>query len=207
MTANSPTFPEMLRGAFNAQLADMHVALPAQVVAYDPALQSVDVQPLIRRGYTDEQGQRAVERMPVVTHVPVAFPGAGAISMTWPIATGSTGILLFCEASLDKWLNEGGDVDPLDDRRFALSDGMFIPGLRPFSDPVPSSGVHSSAVVIQAPLIHAGGTEALALKSDVDELRTRFNAHIVLASGALGHTLTTSAPVGTLSGTSVLKGS
>jgi len=53
-----------------------------------------------------------------------------------PVAVGDTGLLVFCDGSLDVWLSKGGLVDPLDDRHHALSDAVFIPGLRPFSNPV-----------------------------------------------------------------------
>jgi hypothetical protein len=53
-----------------------------------------------------------------------------------PVAVGDTGLLVFADDSLDVWLSKGGLVDPLDDRHHALSDAIFIPGLRPFSNPV-----------------------------------------------------------------------
>jgi hypothetical protein len=201
----SPTFAETLRAAIDAGAKDIHVSIPGSVESWDADTQKVSVKPLIRRGFTNEEGERDTESLPVITEVPVLFPGSGAISITWPVAIGSTGLIVFSEASIDKWLSRGGEVDPNDDRHHTLSDAIFIPGLRPFSDPV--EGVHSTAMVIQAPLIHAGGTESLALKSDVDELRTRFNAHIGLSAGGFGHTLTASVPAGTMVGTSVLKGS
>jgi hypothetical protein len=190
------------------QLAEVHVALPGRVVSYDSAKQSADVQPLIRQPFENEEGDRQVDSLPIVTHVPVVFPGAGPISMTWPIPAGTTGLLVFSEASLDKWLNEGGEVDPLDDRRHALTDGVFIPGLRPFSDPVPPAGVHGTAVVISAPLIHAAGTAQLALKSDVDALQSYIDAHFHTGGTlALGLTGPPTTPAPSASGTQKLKGS
>lgn len=52
------------------------------------------------------------------------------------VSVGDTGLLVFCDDSLDVWLSKGGLVDPLDDRHHALSDAVFVPGLRPFSNPV-----------------------------------------------------------------------
>jgi hypothetical protein len=53
-----------------------------------------------------------------------------------PVSVGDTGLLVFADGSLDVWLARGGVVDPLDDRHHALSDAVFIPGLRPFSNPI-----------------------------------------------------------------------
>ena len=56
------------------------------------------------------------------------FPGAGGYRITFPVAEGDTGLLLFAESSLDKWLVSGGTVDPEDDRRHDLTDAVFLPG-------------------------------------------------------------------------------
>ncbi len=131
---NTHTLAQVIAKALDARVADMHVCTPARVVAYDSAKQSVDVQPILRQAHVDETGARVPERLPVVTSVPVSFPGGGGMTITFPIAVGDTGMLHFSEASLDKWLTYGGnDVDPGDDRRFCMADGMFVPGLRDFA--------------------------------------------------------------------------
>ena len=198
--SQSPTFAEVLRTAMDSHTADLHVAMPGRVESYDSTNQSVSVQPLIRRGYTGEDGERAVESLPVITGVPVVFPGTGGVSITWPVAAGDTVLLVFSESSIDKWLSRGGEVDPLDDRKHTLSDAIAIPGLRDFANPVPPAGIHSTAMVITAPLIHAGGTDSLALKSDVSALKSWAQTFAT----TVGY-LAPLAPSPT--GTSVLKGS
>jgi hypothetical protein len=81
----------------------------------------------------------------------LAFNGLQAQALAWsvvrpsvpagadlvvPVEVGDTGLLVFADDSLDIWLSKGGLVDPLDDRHHALSDAVFIPGLRPFSNPI-----------------------------------------------------------------------
>jgi hypothetical protein len=109
------------------------------VESYDSATQKISAQPLIKRGYTDETGERIAERLPIITGVPVVFPGGGGYRVTFPIAKGDTVLLIFSEASLDKWLAHGGDVDPNDDRRHTLSDAIAIPGLRDFAHALDSA--------------------------------------------------------------------
>jgi hypothetical protein len=176
--SNTPTLSEVLRTAIAAQQGDIFTALPARVESYDSTRQKVTVQPLLKRGYKDEADERQAESLPAIPDVPVAFPGAGIISITWPIASGATGLLIFTSGSLDKWKSKGGEVDPGDDRRNTLSDAVFIPGLRPFSDPVDSAGVHATAMVIVAPLIHAGGSAQLATKADIDALESYIGSHV-----------------------------
>lgn len=198
----TPSNAQMLQAAIDAELVHRHTALPAKVVEYNRADQSCSVQILLKRAYNDEEGERQLEELPVIPHVPVAFLGGGAYSITFELAVGITGMVVFSEASLDKWLNEGSTAptDPLDDRRNNLTDAVFWPGLRSFADPVPTAGVHATAMVIRAPLIHAGGSSSLAFDSSVDAVAARVHAleEIVLGTGLGG--------ASSYAGTSVLKG-
>lgn len=131
-----PSLSELLRSRVNGALEEVHTALPVRVESYDASTQKVSVQPVIKKAFVDEEGERQVERLPVITGVPVQFPSGGGYRITFPITAGDTGLLVFSEASLDVWLSEGGEVDPLDDRRFDLSDGVFLPGVRSFKTPI-----------------------------------------------------------------------
>ncbi len=169
--SNTPALPRVLDAAVSNRIRALHVAMPAKVLSYDSSTQKISAQPLIQRGYRDESGERQTEDLPVINNVPVCFPGAGAISITWPIAAGDTVLLVFSDFSLDRWLERGGVVDPGDDRAHTLTDAIAIPGLRDFAHP--ADGVHATALVIDAPLIHAGGTSSLAKVSELNNLENR----------------------------------
>jgi hypothetical protein len=131
--SRSPTMVEALNRLVKSHLRDLHVALPARVERYDLTKQEADVQPLIQDHYTDEEGQKVVFTIPVIPSVPVVFPGAGGFRVTFPVLAGDTVLLVFSEASLDKWLQQGGLVDPGMTHRHNLSDAIAIPGLRDFA--------------------------------------------------------------------------
>jgi hypothetical protein len=175
------------------------------VESYDATTQKASVQPLIKRGYYDEKGGvRQAESLPIITGVPVLFPGGGGCRITWPIAVGDTVLLVFSEASLDKWVVTGGEVDPRDDRRHSLSDAVAIPGLRPFKNATAADGTN---VVIEAPAeIHAGGSSALALQAELADLKSRIASWIPVPNdgGASLQAVFSAWPV---PGTQVLKGS
>jgi Phage protein Gp138 N-terminal domain len=99
------------------------------------------VQPLVRRGFFDERGERTAELLPVVDNVPVEFMGGGNMSLTFAITKGMTCRLQVCSCSLDKWLAKGGEVDPEDDRRFALTDAVCVLGLRDFKNPINGAAI------------------------------------------------------------------
>ncbi len=177
MPRTTPTLADTLRAALDARLTDVRVSLPGIVQSYDAARQRADVQPAIRDGYFDEAGERAADDLPVVTEVPVVFPGAGAASITWPLSPGDEVLLVFSSSSLDRWLARGGVVDPEDDRRHDLTDAIAIPGLRHARLPAAALG---AGVVVRASSIQLGSSAAVdpvARKSDLDALIAIFNTH------------------------------
>ena len=139
MTSRPSTLQDLLSRFRESLLADLHTSLPGKIVRYDATTQKADVQPLIKERYTDESGATQVRDLPVIPSVPVQFPGAGGYRITFPIATDDTGLVVFSESSLDKWLVSGGAVDPSDDRRHDLTDAVFLPGLRDFGHPLGSA--------------------------------------------------------------------
>lgn len=201
--SRTPTLAEALRGILDARVADLRVSIPARVESYDATKQRIDAQPLIRHVYEDEDGARHVEDLPVVTDVPVCFPGSGPYSITWTLAKGDTVLLVFADASLDRWLVRGGAVDPGDTRTHAPSDAIAIPGLRDFAHALEGDRVHGSAMVISAPEIRAGGSQALAFNADLEALRSALSG---LTTGPTSPVGTAASGVGAFSGTSVLKG-
>ncbi len=140
---NSPSLPNALAGMIDSRMLDVHVAIPGIVQAYDQTTQTVDVLPAIRQAYCNEDGERVVECMPVISDVPVVFQGGSGFSITFPLVKGDSVLLVFSDSSIDKWLTRegdanklftrGGDVDPNDYRKHALSDAIAIPGLRTFN--------------------------------------------------------------------------
>lgn len=146
----TPTLAEVLRASISGTLENVHTAIPGRVTSYNAATQQADIEPLIQAAYLDEEGERQVAKLPVVTGCPVAFPGGGGFTLIYPLQPGDTGLLIFSEASIDKWMSTGGNVDPDVDHRFALSDGIFVPGIRPFSSPRSTSGATGLAVGLDA---------------------------------------------------------
>jgi hypothetical protein len=168
---SAPSLAEVIRAFVREGAADLHVSIPAKVVRVELAKGLVDAQPLVKDLF---EGQAV--SVPVITNVPIVWPGAGGFRLTFPIAVGDTVLLVFSDRSLDLWLEKGGEVDPKDPRRHTLSDAIAIPGLRSFS--APWSGAAADGVTLGKD----GGTyQPAALGQDVrdelDDLRTKFGSH------------------------------
>lgn len=129
----TPPWEQIIQNAIDASLMDLHTWLPCIVVLVRSS-NVVDVQPLLLRTF---DVLPAPVPLPVIQNVPVVMPRGTAYGIALPVQLGDTGIALFCERSLDIWSVTGGIVDPLDSRTHDLSDAVFVPGLYPFSQPVP----------------------------------------------------------------------
>lgn len=190
----SPSTAEVVRAILKRELSDVHTGIPARVESYDPAKQTVDVQPLVQKLVPLEGGGRKAVDLPVLPDIPVSFPAGGGMRLLLPLQKGDTGWVMFSEASLDVWRAKGGVVDPADPRRFHLSDGVFVPGLHAAGGEwkdgnasdlsLGKDGAHQ--LVITPDVIELGGNSgdrpsdwvALAgpTKADVDKLRDAMNA-------------------------------
>ena len=199
------TFASVIRGHVSKLSKEIHTALPGRVESYDASTQKADVKPLIKSEDIDEEGNAVYYPIPVITDVPVVFPGGGGFRVTFPLTKGSTVLLVFSEASLDTWLSKGGDVEPGVDSRHELTDAIAIPGLNTFTAPLsnaPSSTMSVGADNTTATIefsdtqITAGGAGADALIT-----RTEFNTHTHPVP-SLG---TSSAPLPLAVGTTVFK--
>jgi hypothetical protein len=142
-----PTLQDVIEAAKDAARRGVYTWAPAKVVRWDADKQRANCQILVKQTYRDEEDERQTKSWPVVTGVPVEFPGAGGYRVTFPISDGNTvidgsrapattGVLMFSHVSLDKWLSgDGREVDPELEHDHALTDAKFFPGLHPFGAP------------------------------------------------------------------------
>lgn len=204
--SDTPTIAQALRSAIEARLVDVHTSMPGAVVAYNPVTRRASVQPLLKRG-VQVDGERVVETLPVVNEVPILFfGGMGASRLRLDLRKGDTVLLVFAEGSLDRWINKGGLVDPEDDRRHALTDAFALPFSTEGGGP---------EIFFTETEIHAGGTEALATKADLQAVVDKLNSHVHtgVTSGGQVSGLAQAVPAGppvsffpTPGGTAILKG-
>lgn len=131
------TLAQVISNALAAERLDLHTCCEGVIHAYDPASQTADVQPEVMQYQPNPDADPTPVLLPICTGVPVLFLGSSTTGFreTFPLVPGDTGTLFFSESSLDTWIQNGGQVDPKDIRRQSLSDGLFLPGLKPNSKP------------------------------------------------------------------------
>lgn len=170
----TPPLDELIRQAIRTASMGLHTWLPGEVVkVYGNAL--VDVQPLLKVKFLDG----TVDSLPVLQRVPVQHPRGATWGIKLPVAVGDTGMVTFCERSLDAWSVSGGLVDPADTRHHSLSDGLFVPGLYPNDDQI--EGAETDLIILndearitldatgKFKVEKVGGDELLDLLTDLAE--------------------------------------
>lgn len=135
-----------------AERATIYTALPGQVVSFDPATQTADIQPLYRARFNGKPVS-----IPVLTGVPVVLPRAGGFALTFPINPGDGVQLLFQCRDVSRWLETGGEQEADSARMHDLSDAVAIPGL----EPLPQALVNYRADVIE--MRNAAGTSRIGI--------------------------------------------
>ena len=119
---------EVITKAIDYRLATMRVCLPGSVTAYYGATQTADVQVLVDSKIALEGGP-LIEQFPPLYGIPVEFPRGGGYMLMFPLVPGDTGLIEFCDFSIDLWRSSGLRGAPNDLRTHALGNAVFRPGL------------------------------------------------------------------------------
>lgn len=143
-----------MRRALEAAMRRMNTAEPGVIEAYNAATCTADVQPLVMRVRLDEGGERVAEKAPVVTDVPVYFPGGGGHRLTFPVKKGDQCLLVASSQPLDQWHSTGTLTDPKTTRHHHISDSIALVGLMPAYKASPAS---PTSTVLEGDSVCIGG--------------------------------------------------
>lgn len=164
-TVRSPTMEQVLGIVLSRRLNDVHTAMPGTVESFDVAKQTANVKLLLKDRQPQEDGTTADVSHPIAVNVPLVFPGAGDFRITFPLKKGDGVLVVFAEASIDRWQALGGE-QAVDGRRFHIADAIAIPGLNPST--VTRAGFAGDALTIGA---NAG--PGIVMRSSTVELGAR----------------------------------
>ncbi len=186
--AQSYEIADIVMGAIDVHMEGVYTCLIAQVTAYDSSKLTVDCQPLTKQGYINEVGARAATALPIIPSVPLMFPGAGGMRITFPVQVGDRVLLCFSMHSIDRLLASDGSrvVDPGDDRRHDLSGAVAIPGFQTLRSASPAN---ADAMVIEGDDIRLGddgASNALILESAFKSALNTLLQSIASAVGTSG---------------------
>ena len=116
----------------DSALKELHTCLPAEVISFNAAEQTADLQISIKRKIGSE-----LVLLPVLKSVPIRYQRSSTYSITFPLEVGDHVMVIFCERSIDTWLEQGGIKEPSDIRKHDLSDAFATPMMYPKPDVIP----------------------------------------------------------------------
>ncbi len=123
MSIDKPTVDQAIRAIVQSSTSEWQTFLPGRIEGYNAEAGTCSVLPLVRR----KGKATAATSRPVLTGVPVMWPGGGGAQVRWPLAAGDECVILFASADTSGWRRSGGEADPASERRFALSDAVVLP--------------------------------------------------------------------------------
>lgn len=136
---------EGVLAALQGHQATIWTALPGIVRKVDMTAMTVEVEPAIQCLVTNQDDSQEWVSIPVCADVPIAFPGGGGFTLTFPIAVGDEALIVFSSRCIDAWWQSGAQdsAQPQAELRMHdLSDGFAIIGPRSqprVLSPVPST--------------------------------------------------------------------
>lgn len=132
MTERSPTLAEVIQNFIDANAIEWRTSIPGIIESFDRNTSTCQVRIPILSSFIDDDGESVEETIPPIENVPVSYPGGSAggfkLTFTWPLEKGDPVTVMFADRSIDKFMDsDGEDVDPVDLRRFDLSDAYVVP--------------------------------------------------------------------------------
>lgn len=175
----TPRLPTYIRARQEERERSMQTAFPAKVTAWDTASNTVTVEPQHIETWVTLDGVRRSEETPegiAITNVPVCYPRSGQWAVTFPIETGSTGMVICTKYSLEAWRREGNRADPRDVRKFTIAGATFHPvNLVPGADELTPD---STYMVIGNRPNQPLATDFVALAEKVDAALALIKTHV-----------------------------
>lgn len=115
---------ELLRIAIDGLLAMAWTGLPGSIVIFDAPTCTATVQLGVKGSNDNADGSVSLVNYPVLSGVPVEFPGGGGCRLTFPVAEGDECWVSFACRAIGAWKQYGGIQPANDPRKHHLSDAV-----------------------------------------------------------------------------------
>jgi hypothetical protein len=120
-----------LNNIFGNVLNGINTCMPGYILSYDNSTQLAKVQPIFKTSFLNDDNEEIIKDRPPIENVPVIFFRAGGYFISFPVSTNDPVLLVFSQRSIDAYMETDGKktIDPIDNRKFDLSDCFCIPGM------------------------------------------------------------------------------
>lgn len=153
-----------IRAALAANQANIWTALPAVLKDFNSGKVTCSAQATLQAQIRQPDGTWVDTALPLCVDCPVMFPGGGGFVLTFPLAAGNEGLLIFASRCIDSWWVSGGIQKQAELRMHDLSDGFFLPtgGMSQAANNLPT-GISADATELR----NKDGTTVISLKPDL----------------------------------------
>lgn len=134
---------ELLETIKDAVRSQMRTSIPVSVTEDSTDGHTVKLQPLVQAIIRLPNGTTKAVTLPILPDIPIHHTGGGGVTLTHAHKKGDEGWIIVSDASIDAWHQQGGIQAPPDTLTHALSDAVYIPGVR--SDPRKLKGVSANS--------------------------------------------------------------
>ena len=128
-----PSIDESLNILFDNILNGINTCQVGKVLKYDKTTNMATIQPIFKAVHLNDDNEEIIKDKPVIENVLVYFQRSGGYYCYSSVNVGDIGLLFTVQRSIDGYLEGDGKntIDPIDNRKFDLSDSVFFPGLTP----------------------------------------------------------------------------
>lgn len=145
---------------------DINVALPATIQSYDSQTKRATVIPAVQKKLTDDT---LISYTPI-SDIPVVMPCGGGYTLSFPVKTGDTVLLVFCQRGIDGFKKNFSESAP-SDSLMDIHDAVAITGFGGLSvEPASSAG---------ASLQNESGANALIVEDSQVEIKKGDNDIVI----------------------------
>lgn len=179
LTEHRPGPEEAVIALIQDEAQRNHGALPVRVLKHDKDRNSVTVELLIRLMINQQPKQ-----LQPIPDVPIRWTSSTTHAVTIPLLPGSLGWITPAGGDIGAWFAHGtANAVDIEDQRFDLSDSIFEPGSRPFTDLLPAEAMSDTDGVLYGPW-QVGSSAAAAFvalanltKAALDALQAAHDTH------------------------------
>lgn len=129
--------------------AGIFTALPGIYQGAGKGNQTANVKAAIKGKVLNQSGAWEDREMPLLINLPIVWPGGGNFQLTFPLASGDEGLIVFAQRCIDSWWQSGGVQSQAELRMHDISDGFFIPAMLSQSK-APSTAASTSTVQLRS---------------------------------------------------------
>lgn len=130
LSVTTPSFKSLFENARSEIFQTLNCVKIGTIISFDSTKRTAEVQISFKRALSiPMKDGTQVLNYPLLLDCPVVTLQGGGAGASFPIEAGDECLVLFSDANIDAWFDNGGEALPFDGRRHDLSDGIVLVGL------------------------------------------------------------------------------